>query len=50
MCTEIGKIQPNNCMYQNGDKWRTCFFIDLLKFNGNEAKDNAPKGIQKIVC
>lgn len=26
------------------------FFIDLLKFNGNEAKDNAPKGIQKIAC
>jgi len=34
---------------QNGDTLRNQFLIDLLKFKGNEGKDNIPQDIQEIL-
>ncbi|KAG2592899.1 hypothetical protein PVAP13_5NG586000 [Panicum virgatum] len=33
----------------NGDTLRNQFLIDLLKFKGNEAKDNIPQDIQEVL-
>jgi len=33
----------------NGDTLRNQFLIDLLKFKGNEAKDNIPQDIQEVM-